>query len=425
MVRWPRSLRGLFPADWRKAALLSGLFFLTIGNLWLLKPIRSASLLANLGAAELPVVRLGTVVVVAVVVGAYSRVVNRLRRVAVARGAFLAFAAVISAFWGALELEGAALGAQRWFVWAVFILVDVYSTVMVGIFWIYTNDVVVPDEADRLYGPIGGGGILGGIVAGVAVDALATRIGTVDLLLVSAAICGGSAALVSASERRLAPRDRTVARRDERSFAAATGGLREVFESRYLSLIVGIVMAYEFTAATTDFAVNVVFERAFTTEAELARMFGRLGWIVSVTALAVQIVVVPLALPRKRLALLLPPLAMGIAAAGLAVLPLVGMAIALATADRGLNYSLHQATKETLYVPLTDAQRYKGKAVIDMFVDRLGKALSSVALIAMIHVAGVSITIAIALALVGVAVWGICAWSLGRRYAAVRAGERS
>jgi hypothetical protein len=51
-----------------------------------------------------------------------------------------------------------------------------------------------------------------------------------------------------------------------------------------------------------------------------------------------------------------------------------GMAMLLSAADRGLNYSLQQATKETLYVPLTDVQKYKGKAVIDMLIDGWGQS---------------------------------------------------
>ena len=34
--------------------MLSAWFFVTIANLWLLKPVRTASLLAHLGAAETP-----------------------------------------------------------------------------------------------------------------------------------------------------------------------------------------------------------------------------------------------------------------------------------------------------------------------------------------------------------------------------------
>jgi hypothetical protein len=55
------------------------------------------------------------------------------------------------------------LGQQRCFVWSVYRLVDAYATVMITVFWTYANDVVSRAQADRLYAPIGVGGILGGI----------------------------------------------------------------------------------------------------------------------------------------------------------------------------------------------------------------------------------------------------------------------
>ena len=411
------SWRALGSLERRKAALLSLWFFLTIATLWVLKPLRSASLLAHLGAEELPYVRFATVVVVAVVVANYSRAVDRFARAEVARGACWLFAGLLIAFWTALTLGGESLGAQRWFVWSVFILVDLYSTVMVGIFWTYTNDVVSREEADRLYGPIGIGGTVGGIVGGASVDSLVRLTGTVNLLVLSAALCLTSAVVVWVSERMLRPRQRSIEPTPLHGFRAATQGWREVTRSRYLVLIVGVVLTYEFAAAMTDFVINVVFERAFSSEVALAQMFGRLGWIVSATALLSQIVLVPTVLPQKRLALLIPPVVMGAATIGLSLAPWVGMAMLLATADRGLNYSLQQATKETLYVPLTDAQKYKGKAVIDMFVDRLGKAFSAIALIVLIAATGISIPILLATALGAITVWVLCANALGRTYA--------
>ena len=67
----------------------------------------------------------------------------------------------------------------------------------------------------------------------------------------------------------------------------------------------------------------------------------------------------------------------------------------LAASDRGLNYSIQQATKESLYVPLTDVQKYKSKAFIDMFVDRAAKALAAFALIAIIRAVGASVTVSL------------------------------
>ncbi len=406
-------------AERLKAALLSGWFFLTITTLWLLKPIRTASVLAHLGASELPYLRFGSVIAVGVVVLAYSRTVNHFSRLDVVRGSSAIFAVVLLAFWVCLRLGGELLGSQRWFVWAVFMLVEIYSTVMVAIFWTYTNDVVSRGEADRLYGPIGLGGILGGVAGGVIVDALVQSIGPVDLLLVCVGLVISGGGLGWATEHILKPAPRSVVRVEQAALADALDGARQVLKSRYLLWIVAIVVSYEFASAVTDFVINVVFERAFHTQVEIAQMYGRLGWIVSGTALVSQLLIVPVLLPRKRLALLVPPITMAAATLGLALLPIVSMAILLAASDRGLNYSLQQVTKESLYVPLTDAQRYKAKAFIDMFVDRAAKALSSVPVLGIIAVWGVSIWACLAVALGSLLLWIVAASSLGRTFAVV------
>ena len=412
----PLSALRLTPVERTKAMLLSGWFFLTTMTLWLLKPVRQAWLLAHLGPAELPYVRFGAVLAVTVVVMLYTRLLDRVTRLQVAAGASTIFATLLVAVWIALRAAGPALGNQTWFVWALFILVDVYSTVMIGIFWTYTNDIVSRVEADKLYGPIGLGGILGGVVGGGTVDLFVELVGQTDMLLVCVALVLMTAVLAWLTELYVRPPPRPLARTEPTAMAAFEG-LRLVARSRYLLLIVIVVVSYEFAAAMTDFAVSVVLSNHYADQRELARMFGRIGWVVSSVALVSQLVIVPLVLPRKRLALLLPPIAMGIATVGFAMVPIVAMAVLMSASDRGLNYSVQQSTKETLYVPLGDAEKYKAKAFIDMLVDRAGKALSSLALMGAIALCGVSIAVALGIAAAAVLAWSGSAVSLGRAYA--------
>jgi len=408
-------LRGLTRVQRLKAALLCSWFFVTVATLWLLKPVRVAALLVHLGAVETPYVRLAGVATVALVVTFYSWIVNRLSRVAMVRWAHLLFAAALLAFWIALRLWGAWLGAQRPFVWAVYILVEIYSVVLIGIFWTYTNDIVTEEESNKLYGAIGLGGIVGGAAGGAFVDGFTKMIGPVNLLVICAGLCAVSAALGSITEAVVKPPERALApkKEEEEGLAAALAGAREVRASRYLMLIVGIVVAYEFTATLTDFATSVIFEHAYRDEVVLTRMYGRLGWIVSATAFVTQLVLVPLLLPRKRVALLVPPLAMLVGAVSVLAFPVVAVTMFLAASDRGLNYSVQQATKESLYVPLTDVQKYKSKAFIDMFVDRAAKALAAFALIAIIRSVGASVSVSLVVAIVSVVGWALAASRLG------------
>jgi ATP:ADP antiporter, AAA family len=420
------SLRGpgrpLTNSERLEGTLLAVWFFVITMTLWLLKPIRTAALLTHLGAEELPWLRLASVFVVGVVVLGYSTVVSRLSRLAVVLAANGLFFTLITLLWAALWLGGDELGKQRWFVWSVFCLVDMYATVMVTIFWTYTNDVVARAQADRLYAKIGLGGILGGIAGGVAIDSLVRHIGPVHILLICAGFILLAAALGGFTERALKPKPRVVAPRPQAVLAETLEGAREVARNRYLLYIVGTVVGYEAAAAFADFAVNIVFERTFHDEMALAQMYGRLGWIVSLTALASQLLIVPVILPTKRLALLLPPVVMALATVGLAVLPVAALAIGLAASDRGLNYSLQQVTRETLYLPLGDMQRYKAKAFIDMFVDRAAKAVASIALVLVTLFTGYTPMTSLLFALGALLFWMRCAYALGEFYVRRLAG---
>lgn len=412
------------PARRAKVVLLSAWFFLTITNLWLLKPIRTASLLAHLGSGETPWVRLASVAVVAVVVLAYSRIADRASRVQLAVGMNLACAAILATFWILLQVFGEAIGGARPFVWSVYVMVDVYAVVIVGLFWTYANDVVTREEADSLYGPIGLGGIIGGIAGGFFADLFAKPLGSENLLVPCVLLSIGSAVVAFVSERRFNPPPRRVEVRkpEESSLGSALEGLRSIGKSRYLLLVVAIVVAYEFTATLTDFAINIVFERTYHDKELLAKMYGRLGWIASGTAIASQLILVPLVLSKKRLALAIPPLAMAVGAIGLLVTPLILFAFVLGAADRGLNYSLHQVAKETLYVPLDDVHKYKAKAAIDMLIDRAGKAAAALVLLWVIAGYGMSVSVTLAISLVAVCVWLVAAVALGSAYMKLVAG---
>jgi aminoglycoside phosphotransferase family enzyme/ATP/ADP translocase/predicted kinase len=376
--------RTLSRVETAKASLLSAWFFLTVATLWLLKSVRVTALLIHLGARETPYVRLAGVAAVGAAVLVYSIATSRMSRISLVRATCAAFAVALLASWIAVKVFGDALASQRSFVWATYVLVDVYAVVMIQTFWTYTNDVVTPDEANRLYGIIGLGGILGGAFGGALVDFCARAISADDFMLIACGIVIACAGLATVTERVLRPPPRKTELEVSGNLDSALAGVQEVAKSRYLLLIVGVVVGYELTATMTDFGVNVIFEHAHLGEHQLAQMYGRLGWIASGVAVMAQLVLVPLLLPSKRVALLLPPFALLASVVGVVILPVLATTIVMASVDRGLNYSIQQSTRESLYVPLDDTQKYKAKAFIDMFVDHAAKAVASMILLVLI-----------------------------------------
>jgi len=57
-------------------------------------------------------------------------------------------------------------------------------------------------------------------------------------------------------------------------------------------------------------------------------------------------------------------------------MPVLWMGSLLNTADNAFSYSINQSAKEALYVPTSAEEKYKAKAFIDMFVQRVAKAIA-------------------------------------------------
>jgi ATP/ADP translocase len=69
-------------------------------------------------------------------------------------------------------------------------------------------------------------------------------------------------------------------------------------------------------------------------------------------------------------------------ALGLVVMPCFPLVVATFSTIKACDYSLFTILKEMLYLPLSSEEKFKAKAVIDVFAYRSSKALASFALLA-------------------------------------------
>lgn len=261
---------------------------------------------------------------------------------------------------------------------------------MVATFFAFLNDSVTPDAAKRLYGPVGLGGVAGGVFGTTFVRGLIDTVSlsgwlwicvVLGLLILLAAYAAGrlvdrNPALEPAPEAK--PEVSEDAARTTRRNPALEGA-QLVLRSPYLLSIVGIVGLYEIASTIMDFQFSSTIAHYLDGPA-IGRQFSTVFAITNVVSMCVQLFLTSWIMTRFGVmaALLVLPLAALAGTGAFMAVPALWVGSLLNTADNGFSYSINQSAKEALYVPTTPDEKYKAKAFIDIFVQRFAKAIAVV-----------------------------------------------
>ncbi|HET6360520.1 MAG TPA: Npt1/Npt2 family nucleotide transporter [Gemmatimonadota bacterium] len=405
-------------------ALLFFLFwFLVIVVFWVLRPMKVGLFIDPLGdrGAELELyAKLGNIGVAIVAVALFSWLYNRLgskRLIPALCAIFLA-----GLVWFAITLPSpAAPGAPKY--WAFYLFGDAWSTVWVTTFWAFLNEMTSTDQSKRLYGLIGGGGIIGGLVGATVVATTIEDLG-IGTLIMGTAGATVILGLIAFRIETLARRDdipigrelaetRIVASTDKRANAALEGA-RLSFASKYLFAIVMIVFLYEFASQILDYLFKNELESVQGAE-ETSAFYANIGVIINTVSVITQFFLVSFIMRRFGIttALLVLPAAMMISSGIYFAVPALWAGSLLTISDNSLNYSINQTSRETLYVPTEADVKYKARAFANMFVQRFGKGI---AILMALGLTAVPIRFLTFLAVGVIVIWAGFAWYAGRRF---------
>jgi AAA family ATP:ADP antiporter len=178
----PQTPLDLWHRPMARSALLFANFFLIILAYYLVKPASRSLFLEHADAAQLPYVWTASALLLFALMPLYQRIVRRFRRVNVVIGTCALVMALLVLFRVLMLDPGLKVAV------GFYILVDIFSVVLVEQFWSLTNSVYRSAEGRRWYGLIASGGLLGGLVGGLFANWLltSTPVNTADLLLVAA-----------------------------------------------------------------------------------------------------------------------------------------------------------------------------------------------------------------------------------------------
>jgi AAA family ATP:ADP antiporter len=427
--------------EWPRALGLALFFFLVIAVFWVLKPMKSGMFLSYFSAHPVQVLgwtlsgaqaeqlaRVLNMVVAYVVVVGFTMVANSCTR----RLLILFFC---TAFGGLFVLF--ALGIDRpgeLLVWSFYVAGDIWTTAMVATFWAFANDITTAGEAERMYGVVGLGGVVGGFVGATVVSSLVEQTGRAILLLgllAPLAIIVALAFWIDARARARRGEELEPACADQEGEDDGSAGIEAVWRgaqlvlsSKYLLGIAAVLGLYEVVSSISYFQLTTIVEQAVQGDAAKDAFFGRLGQITGLASIGVQLLGTTYVLRNFGVGagLLVLPAMLLTGSVGFLIVPTLFLAAFTRVSDDALNYSVNQSAKEALYTPTSQEAKYKAKAFIDMFVQRAAKVLAvginlALSVVVVMHVRWLSVVSAAV-----VVAWILVVRYLGREFRA-RADE--
>ncbi len=311
-------LRRIFDFDRRElpvVLLLFAFFFLVIAVFQILKPLKNGLFVERYGAGLELYAKLGNIAVAVLGVMFFTWLYNRVRRdrlIYILSAFFLACFALM--IW-------ALASPQAWSIWSFYFLGDLESTLMVAAFWAYATDLSSTDQAKRLFGVVGGGGVIGGWVGVSVAKLLLSEIGMNGLLTLAAGFMLAVIVITAVTEQQVGKTRRfrlvsdqvSPGKADQQSpskLGAALDGARLVASSPYLLAIVVIMASYEIASQVMDYQFKLqtqALHGVTTTQAFMANVY----FFANLLSVVVQFFLVSLIMRKFgiKLALLVLPLA--------------------------------------------------------------------------------------------------------------------
>jgi ATP:ADP antiporter, AAA family len=411
------------PGEARTALLLALNVFLILMAYYILKTVREALILGE-GTAELKsYLSAGQVVLLAVIVPYYGRLVAAVPRIRLINVVTLVFICCPVAFY-LLAQANVPLGII-YFVW-----IGIFSLMIVSQFWSFANDVYSKEQGERLLVIVGLGASLGAVAGARAADRLIEPLGVNQLLLVGAGLLAIQLLLtnhIDRVERR--GRSRSVAPRMAKAGPSASA-FAMVFRTRYLLLMALMLLTVNWINTTGEYILgSVVKEHASAmvaagtasglTEGQvIGDFYAKYFSLANAAGLILQLFIVSRVIRHRGVPwalMVLPALSFGVYNV-LMFVPLLSATLVAKVAENSIDYSLYNTVRNMLFLPCTYEEKFAAKQAIDSFFVRIGDVLSA----ALVFFGTVAIALpprgfaAVNAALALVAL--VLAWRVGRYY---------
>ncbi|PCI91561.1 hypothetical protein COB11_08300 [Candidatus Aerophobetes bacterium] len=363
------------------------------------KPVSYSVFISHFSASYLPYAWLATVPVNLLIIMLYNKCLTRFGCFKTTLFTVLTTAGfnVIATF----TLKDIAVFSFLHFIWK-----DIYVLMMFQFLWSVIHSTISSGKTKYLYGFLYGMGGLGAALGSFIPALLATKAGSEMLLLAtpiiySVFIFSYKGLLTMRSKMETAGIKVSSIEFKKKD---AKGGFSLIKNSKYLKFILLIVVFMQISASLIDFQFNSYLEQAIPIKDMRTAYLGKMFSVVHTVNIFLQlfgayILVQFVGLRRSHF---LVPAFFTLNIISFIFFPVFRVVTMCYASVKSFDYSVFTIIKEMLYVPLKVEEKFRAKAVIDVFAYRSSKAISSLLVLGLQMLAITSVTKVISWILLGI-----------------------
>ena len=368
------------PDEVSLSILLFTFFFLITAPHTIFKALRYADLLTYIGFQEgLPKAYLFTAIVSGFVVFFHSKIQFRVSLKVLITASLVFFTSTGLVFLVFLDSGSPSVTYLFW-IWANILIV-----VLMTHFGLTINEIFSPQEARRLIGFCGSGGILGGAFGGLFGRLLIYfKMGRWMLPFGCALLFAGVfviKAIFNRHERRRSSSQEAQKKPESYKEVGFRDSFLAVRKNRYLVYIALMVLLAIIVTTFIDYQFSSIVQDRFDSEIEKKAFLTTFYGLLTLAAFFFQIFLTTGLLKRTKgilFILLLSPIVLMLGSSGILIGGISLLTVLIVkSSEEGLAFSLNQSVREILYIPLTADLRYKARPFIDMFVNRAAKVIAA------------------------------------------------
>ena len=354
------------------SAMLCG--FLISADYAIIRPVSNSLFIHSYTSQWFPYAWLATVPLNFLAVSLYNRYLPKL-------GCFKMFLSIICLIMFGNLFCALFLTKLAWLPFLFYIWKEVYILLMLQQLWSVVHTTIPAQRAKYLYGILFGVGALGGVAGSILPGFFAVLVGSENLLFATLPIY-----LLLLGAYQLLVKNSAITAGEERagvvqnnSLDAFRHGVKLIATSKFLIFILLIVSLMQISACLVDYQFNTVLEKMVLQKDLRTQYTARILGIVHCATITLQFVgsfLLVHFLGMRRSHFLIPAI-LCLNSIGFLLFPAFGMISFAYITIKCFDFSIFNVIKEMLYIPLKLDEKFRAKALIDVFAYRTAKALAS------------------------------------------------